>query len=59
MNRIENHVEGGISTIYDRHDYAKENKRVMEAVAAHIMALAGGGPVADNVIEGQFGGKNA
>ena len=35
-----------------------ENKRIMEAVAARIMALAEGKPVADNVIEGQFGAQN-
>jgi integrase len=39
MNRIQNHKEGGIASVYDRHEYADENKRVMEAVAARIMAL--------------------
>ena len=33
MNRIQNHVEGGIASVYDRHQYAAENKRIMEAVA--------------------------
>ena len=42
MNRIQNHKEGGIASVYDRHGYADENKRVMEAVAAKIMALAEG-----------------
>jgi integrase len=42
MNRIQNHREGGIASVYDRHGYAEETKRVMEAVAAHIMALAEG-----------------
>jgi integrase len=42
MNRIQNHREGGIATVYDRHGYAEENKRVMEAVAARIMALVEG-----------------
>jgi len=42
MNRIQNHREGGIASVYDRHGYADENKRIMEAVAAHIMALAQG-----------------
>ena len=40
MNRIQNHKEGGIASVYDRHGYAEETKRVMEAVAAKIMALA-------------------
>jgi integrase len=41
MNRIQNHVEGGIGSVYDRHRYAEENKRIMEAVAEHIMRLVG------------------
>jgi integrase len=40
MNRIQNHKEGGIASVYDRHGYAEETKRVMEAVAAKIMSLA-------------------
>jgi ligand-binding sensor domain-containing protein len=42
MNRIQNHREGGIASVYDRHQYADENKRVMETVARHILALAEG-----------------
>jgi integrase len=42
LNRVTNHREGGIASVYDRHGYAEENKRVMEAVAARIMALAEG-----------------
>jgi integrase len=44
MNRIQNHREGGIASVYDRHGYAEESKRLMEAVAAHIMALVEGRP---------------
>jgi integrase len=51
MNRIQNHKEGGIASVYDRHEYADENKKVMEAVAARIMALAEGRPEASNVVE--------
>ncbi|MBI1257664.1 MAG: DUF4102 domain-containing protein [Chloroflexi bacterium] len=40
MNRIQNHVEGGIGEVYDRHAYATENKRIMEAVAERIFSLA-------------------
>ena len=39
MNRIQNHKEGGIASDYDRHHYAEEKQRIMEAVAARIMAL--------------------
>src|SRR5215831_9444736 len=42
MNRVQNHIEGGMATVYDRHAYAEENRRVMEAVAGKIVALATG-----------------
>jgi integrase len=42
MNRVQNHIEGGIADVYDQHKYAEENKRVMEAVASKIMATATG-----------------
>jgi integrase len=45
MNRIQNHREGGIADVYDRHEYAEENKRVMEAVATELVRLAQGGNV--------------
>jgi integrase len=42
MNRIQNHIEGGIADVYDQHRYADENKKIMEAVAARVMAMAEG-----------------
>jgi integrase len=42
LNRIQNHIEGGIAGVYDRFAYVEENKRVMEAVAARIMMLVEG-----------------
>jgi len=50
MNRIQNHVEGGIGSVYDRYGYADENKRIMEAVASEIVRLAEGRPVEPNVV---------
>jgi integrase len=51
MNRIQNHREGGIADVYDRHRYEAENKTVMEAVAARIMALVEGKTAeAENVV---------
>ena len=50
MNRIQNHKEGGIADVYDRHRYETENRRVMEAVAAHVEAIVTGEPDADNVV---------
>ncbi len=58
MNRIQNHVEGGVTDIYDRHGYADEDKRIMEAVAGKIIALAEGrGDDGDTVVhaESKFG----
>jgi integrase len=42
MNRIQNHIDGGIADTYDWWSYSDENKRIMEAVADHIMDLARG-----------------
>jgi integrase len=53
MNRIQNHREGGIADVYDRHDYAEKDKLIMEDVAAAFMALIEGRQ-ADNVIAGSF-----
>ena len=50
MNRIQNHKEGGIASVYDRHGYAEETKRIMEAVAAKIMALVEGRSAGGKVV---------
>jgi integrase len=50
MNRVTNHKEGGISSVYDRYSYSSENRHIMESVAAHILALAEGKP-ASNVVQ--------
>jgi integrase len=50
MNRIQNHREGGIASVYDRHGYAEETKRVMEAVASKIIALAEGRSAGGKVV---------
>jgi integrase len=49
LNRVTNHKDGGIASVYDRHGYADENKRVIERVAAKIMALVEGRET-DNVV---------
>jgi integrase len=48
MNRIQNHREGGIATVYDRYSYEAETKHIMEAVASKIMTLVQG--AAGNVV---------
>jgi integrase len=50
MNRIQNHKEGGIASVYDRHAYSEENKRIMEAVAARVIELAEGKGGGGNVV---------
>jgi integrase len=42
MNRIQNHKEGGIADVYDRHEYVAENQKIMEVVAEYILELAEG-----------------
>jgi integrase len=54
MNRIQNHIEGGIADVYDQHGYSDENKHIMEAVAAKIVALAEGRAENDNVVRAEF-----
>jgi predicted transcriptional regulator len=49
MNRIQNHAEGGIASVYDRHQYAEEIKRTMETVAQKIMTVVEGFTTTDNV----------
>jgi integrase len=50
MDRIQNHTQGGISSVYDRYEYAAENQKIMEAVAQRIIALAEGSSTPTNVI---------
>jgi hypothetical protein len=49
MNRIQNHHEGGIASVYDQHQYASENQHIMEAVARHILDIVEG-RVSSNVV---------
>jgi integrase len=48
MNRVQNHKEGGVGSIYDRYSYERENKEVMEATANKLMGLIL--PTPDNVV---------
>jgi hypothetical protein len=54
MNRIQNHREGGIADVYDRHEYRRENEQVMEAVARHLVSVAEGTQDAATVVRGKF-----
>jgi integrase len=50
LNRVTNHKDGGIVSVYDRFGYADENKRIMETVANHIVALAESREQAGNIL---------
>jgi integrase len=50
MDRLMNHREGGVGSVYDRYEYASENQKIMESVASRIIALAEGIDPASNVV---------
>lgn len=49
MDRVANHRKGGITDVYDRHSYAEEDKRIMAAVARHLVAVVEGSTVSNVV----------
>jgi integrase len=42
MDRILNHADHSISSVYDRHSYSAEDRHIMESVAAHVVSLVKG-----------------
>jgi hypothetical protein len=50
MDRILNHRQRSVSSIYDRHGYGREDQHIMESVGAHIMSLVNGAPTSNVVI---------
>jgi integrase len=42
MDRIANHRKGGVTDVYDRHSYAKEDALIMAAVARHVISIVDG-----------------
>jgi integrase len=50
LNRLQNHREGGIADVYDRHRYSAENVLIVEAVAARLLSLAEGTDAPTNVV---------
>jgi hypothetical protein len=50
MDRILNHADHTVGSIYDRHGYANEDRHIMNAVAAKIMALVEGHAEAGNAV---------
>jgi integrase len=35
MNRIQNHIEGGIADVYDQYEYDEENRQIMKSIGNH------------------------
>ena len=55
MDRIANHKTHTVRDVYDRHNYRSEDRRIMEAVASHLLALATGCDLVTNVVKADFG----
>jgi integrase len=55
MDRVLNHKEGKkkVTDIYDRYEYAEEDKFIMESVAANLMALIDGSGAANVIAFGK------
>jgi integrase len=47
MDRIANHKTHAVTDVYDRHGYRDEDRRIMEATAARIVALIDGEPIGE------------
>ena len=50
MDRIANHKSSTVTDVYDRHGYADEDKRIMAAVARHMLEIATGVAGTGNVV---------
>jgi integrase len=42
VDRIANHRTSTVTDVYDRHGYAEEDRRIMAAVARHVLAIVEG-----------------
>lgn len=51
MDRILNHADHSVGSIYDRYSYSQEDQRIMEKTAAKLLLLAGVVALPDNVLE--------
>jgi integrase len=57
MDRILNHSDGGVGATYDRYAYEREDRRIMEAVSRHFLAIVEGRQT-DTVVRGRFTSGN-
>jgi hypothetical protein len=42
MDRLANHRTSTVTDVYDRHGYQEEDRRIMAAVARHVLSLVEG-----------------
>lgn len=42
VDRLLNHADRSVASVYDRHGYAREDRAIVERVASHMVALAEG-----------------
>ena len=50
VSKVLNHVETGVTAVYDRHSYDAEKRHALETWAAHLESILSGKPKADNVV---------
>jgi hypothetical protein len=39
MDRILNHADNSVGSVYDRHGYTTEDRHIMESLGQHLMSL--------------------
>jgi integrase len=50
VSKILNHVETGVTAVYDRHSYDNEKRHALDTWAAHLESVVNGKPSASNVV---------
>ena len=50
VSKILNHVETGVTAVYDRHGYDAEKRHALDTWAAHLESVVNGKPSASNVV---------
>ena len=51
VSKLLNHVESGVTAIYDRHSYDREKKHALDAWGARLMEIAEGKAASRNVVD--------
>ena len=51
VSKILNHVESGITAVYDRHSYDAEKRHALDLWGSYVERVAAGSPALSNVVE--------